>query len=400
MMKAHPPGSPGLERAVALVAALALTGCFNPDDIFPVKGALSSPDSVSGQAVRLLRQSTLASSGTCAGATPFKSTTTDDAGAYGFEIFRAQAQRLTGFGQFCFRVDTSFPSGGGSFIDLQQVSGELRLPPLLDWRAAPRLEDGGLSFTAAGPRPSPEGQAEGRSTALHHVDFLTSDGGVAWRLDERADDLAGLPQPLELSSEVLEDFSGRLELTARVTHGGQALGPFGGDTFTVEARSGDVLPVAGTRVPLSRGLECPGFGSPCPFTDGSLERADAGAAQALRFTLPVPRPVSTVVLRGVEMPANQLLVSITTPDGGRFDAPFTVPVSTWTLPELPVREPGGVPGLGGPRPIDADAGLELPVFAPVPAWSVLRFDAGVEAASVRLLFPAGLGAAQEISLYE
>jgi hypothetical protein len=132
------------------------SGCFNPDDIFPLKGTVTSADPVEGQVIKLLRDSKQAGFGGCSGAlaTDFKQTTADANGNFSFEVFRAQTQSLTNFSPFCFRVSAQFPSGSRAWSDLSGIFDETHLSPLPDWQAAPQHEHDGLQFRPPSPRPA------------------------------------------------------------------------------------------------------------------------------------------------------------------------------------------------------------------------------------------------------
>ena len=127
---------------------------------------------------------------------------------------------------------------------------------------------------------------------MHRSEWITADGGVAWAADDRV--LALDPvnisvsparQPMAMEDPALEDFAGSVRFNARLTKPGEDSGPFGTSASTIEVRSGQTLPLAGARTPLSRGMACAGFGNPCPLTDGDLTPIDAGM-QLFSFTFP------------------------------------------------------------------------------------------------------------------
>ena len=171
-------------RRALLVIPLVLSACFNPDDILPVHGSLTSPDPVAGQVVRLLRDPAGARESNCTEAKPFKETTTDEAGKFSFDVFRAQATRLSGMGTFCFRVETTFPSGAYAFSEILGLFGEETLPPFPDWRAQPTRADGALRFEPMAPLPETGETFEG-DQLVHRSEWLTEDGGLAWAADDR-----------------------------------------------------------------------------------------------------------------------------------------------------------------------------------------------------------------------
>ena len=384
------------ERKKLFLLSLLFSACFNPDDILPVRGTLVSSSPVEGQVVRLLRDPQTAMSTDCSGAKPFKETTASADGTFSFDVFRAQAIKLSGFGTFCFRVETTFASGSTVFSDIVALGGEVTLPPFTDWRAQPTRVDGVLRFEPVAPLPEFE-SFEG-DQLVHRAEWRTADGGLAWAADDRVMgfDLDGgnvLPerQPMPFDDEVLEDFSGVVTLFARLTVEGRDDGPFSTSPTTIELRSGDTLALSGSRPSLSRGLPCIELGAPCPLTDGSLGSIDGGAfSQPIIFELPAPTTFSTVVVRGVETQAQLMGMQLVTADGGTLPIVQKIlPTSLWNA---------GVPGFVV-RPL-ADGGLE---FGPRsdPRFFTVKFDAGVPVREVRMGFAGDtVGQLNELSLFE
>jgi hypothetical protein len=378
-------------RGKLLLASLLLSACFNPDDILPVKGTVTSPDPVEGQVVRLLRESRIETDDfTCANATPFKETTADADGRYQLDVFRAQAQKLTGVGQFCFRLESTFASGSSGFTDVPRLFGELELPPLPDWRAQPRFEGEVLRFEPAAPLPELE-SLEG-DQVVHRAEFVTSDGGVAWVADDRALDLFTREPsrvPIALEPWALEDFSGEVRLAARVTtvdpeDPAPIQFPGAGGAVLFELRSGQSVPVAGTRTPLSRGLDCAPYGSPCPLTDGALVAVDGGGETMVTLALPSAVPVSAIVLRGVETPLPLIGVLLEDGDGGTRQVQHVVPTSLWNGGQLLPDPTGGGTGFR---------------FAFPATYSMVHLDGGV-VKSFTLVFQQGLDRIAEVSVFE
>lgn len=371
-----------------------MAGCFNPDDILPVHGTLTSPDPVTGQIVRLLRDPAPLRSSDCSGAKPFKEVAVDVSGAFSFDVFRAQATKLSNLGQFCFRVETTFPSGTSVFSDILGLAGEVSLPPFPDWRAQPARVDGVLRFEPASPLPMEE-SFEG-DQLVHRAEWFTEDGGLAWVADDRvlAFDPATMGvvptrQAMPFDDFALEDFSGTVTLRARMTTIEEVLGPFGEGATTIEVRSGQKLQLTGTRTPFSRGLECLGLGTACPLTDGDLTPQDAGSGPGASFTFPAPRSFSTVVVRGVETEAVLMGMQLLDADGGTARLVQQVlPTSMWN---------SGVPNFVlKPLP---DGGVE---FSPKsdPRFFTFSFDAGVAVREVRMGFAATVERISEVSLFE
>lgn len=377
------------------VLLLLSSGCFNPDDILPVHGTVTSPDPVAGQVVRLLRDPQPVSGPTCEDAKPFKETAADEAGNYSFDVFRAQATKLSDFGQFCFRVETTFLSGGAVFSDLLGLSGDVALPPFPDWRAGPSRVGGVLRFEPVMALPLPEG-----TQLTHRAEWFTDDGGLAWRMDDRVlafdavdGQLVPSGQDLRLDDAALEDFSGVVQLRARVTTVEPEVGPFGANSTTIEVRPGQTLPLAGARVPFSRGLACPEVASPCPLTDGDLTPVDVDAGFAppfsVSFKLATPVPLSAVVVRGVETEATLMGVVLIGADGGALPlVQQLLPITLWN---------GGAPTfVRRPR---RDGGFDFE-SQPEPQFVTIALDAGVPISEVRVGFGGTVTRISEVSLFE
>lgn len=381
-------------RRALLVLSLVFAACFNPDDILPVHGSLTSADPVAGQVVRLLRDPAGAREVSCTEAKPFKETTADEAGNFSFDVFRAQAVKLTAQGVFCFRVETTFASGSTVFSDLVGLSGEVTLPPFPDWRAAPSRFDGVLRFEPFAPLPVVE-RFEG-DQLVHRAQWVTADGGLAWVVDDRVmalnpvtNEVAPTRVPMAFDDFALEDFSGTVSLNARLTITEESEGPFGSNSTTLEARSGQTLQLVGNRTPLSRGLECPPFGTPCFLTDGDLSPVDAGGAPGVSFSFAAPTSVSAVVVRGVETEALLMGLQLTDADGGTLPlVQQFLPTSLWNA---------GVPNFTL-RPLP-DGGLEFGPKADA-RFVTITFDAGVPVRQVRVGFANSMLRSGEISLFE
>lgn len=374
---------------------LFLASCFNPDDILPVHGALTSIDPLSGQTVRLLRDPIAVTSSDCSEAKPFKETAVGEAGNYSFDVFRAQAVKLSGQGIFCFRVETTFPSGSTVFSDILGLDSDTLLPAFPDWRANPQRTDGVLHFEPVAPLPTEETLAGSQLT--HRAEWFTEDGGLAWRADDRVSGIDAMNAltvtrvPMPLDDYALEDFSGRVSLRAKVTTIEAEVGPFGGQVNTIEARSGQTLRLVGARVPISRGLACPSLGSPCPLTDGDLTSVDAGdnAFFKVTLTLATPVPLSAVVVRGAQTDALFMGVQLVSADGG------VLPLVQKVL--LPSMWNSGSPSfVRGPA---GDGGFDFQPQSEQRFFTV-ALDAGVPISEVTVGFAGSVGRISEVSLFE
>lgn len=381
-------------RPALLIGLLLLPACFNPDDILPLHGALSSADPVEGQVVRLLRDPASTRGMICDGAKPFKETTADAVGNFSFDVFRAQTTKLSGLGSFCFRIETTFASGSTAYSDIFALGSELTLPPFVDWRARPTRVDGVLRFEPAAPLPMTEA-FEG-DQLVHRAEWITADGGLAWAADDRVlgidmanGAVAPERQPMAFDDFALEDFSGVVTLHARLTKVAEEQGPFGSNSTTVEMTSGDTLALTGTRPALSRGLPCPLFGTPCLLSDGDLTPTDGGMTQAVAFTLPAPGSVSGVVVRGAETDSLLIGIQLFDVDGGTLPlVQHVLPSSMWNS-GVPTFELRTLP----------DGGLEFGPRAE-PRFFTVTFDAGVPVSKVGIGFAGGVKGISEVSLFE
>jgi hypothetical protein len=380
---------------------LVFAGCMNPDEIFPLHGAVTSVDPVEGQVVRLLRdvqpQQCRSSQ-----ATPFKETIADAEGKYGFEVFRVEAQSLGGYYSYCFRVETTFPSGRASWTDPGSLNTEVSFAPLRDWRASPRLENDVLHFEPPVPWPDDAPPVRGPDdqwtlgTQLTHQARVTTDAGeVIWQEYDRFPVTDGgywfERKPIVLDDVRLEDFTATVTLTANLYEPESV--PYGllysQSPPPVAMQAGEQLSVQGLRRPVSRGLPCPELGSPCPLTDGDLTGADAGMIHEVTLEFPAPKPLSSLVLRGALFGGRLIGVLLTREDGGVVQeveamAPYSDPWSD---------DSAGYPNSFIQLP---DGGYTSLNFA----YLIIPIDAGAPVSRATLRFPEGLARIQEVSLFE
>lgn len=385
----------------SFLVVMLLAGCTNPDEILPVSGLVVSEDPVEGQRVRLLRQVhhfdppnyTQCQS---AGAPPFKETQTDVAGKYSFDVFRVEAQSLSGFDTYCFRIDATFPSGSLASTDLAGIYFETAVGTLRDWHSATRLEGEVIHFEPPIPLPEEflpvftEGNrpAQWPTQLDHRAQVVTADGGVVWQVDDRffsTDGGLNYREPMTLEAIQLEDFTGTLVMHASVREQDEKAYGVVGTTSppAVELISGERVAVSGSRPPVSRGLPCPELATPCPLTDGDLASIDGEFRQAVSLDLATPVALSAVVLRGVETGRTPIGVLLTQEDGGMVPPAFEVPSSSIfeSSTSVPIRMlPDGGIVQGSPR------------------YVIIPLDAGVRIQRVTLQFPGGLSRIQEVSL--
>jgi len=375
---------------------LALVGCVNPDEIFPVSGTVASVDPVAGQVVRLLRRPHQTPYGSCdgTGLGPFKEVVADADGGYGFEVFRAQALGLTtnSQGGYCMQVRADFPSGSSAWADFSWfISGPTVVVPLRDWRAAPEVVDEVLRFEPPIPWPDDAAARDGSVVAQldHQVVLLSGDGGVVWKAGDRV--AVAVREALRLDGPRLEDFSGTASLRALLWEPvDQPQGPGNLQAWsTTELRAGQTVAFAGRRVPVSRGLPCPEVATPCPLTDGDLTVVDVGGLSGVTLALGAPATLSAVVLRGVSSGSLDVAVLLGQVDGGQL------PPTSYQL-VLSAFDPVNQDW----TPVWVDGGWVSPEVRAQGLYSVLALDAGVPVARVTLWFPGGLQRIAEVSLFE
>lgn len=311
-----------------------------------------------------------------------------------------EAQSFTGFEAICFRVEATFPSGSVAWTDFQSIRSQVEAAPLLDWRAAPRIDGGVLQFEP--PVPFPEERSGELIDGVwhlgvhltHRAQVLTADGGLAWQADDRFQlpdaSYAFAREPLVVDAARLEDFDGTLRLSATLIDADQRPSGIGSlqGASPVELQAGQQVPLRGALVPVSRGLGCPRFATPCPLTDGDLTVVDAGLATEVELELARPAVVSSVVLRGARVINGLIRTVVAEADGGVvLDVTVTVPESSYSAFD---------PTRSSPFVNLADGGYGIIRLG----YVVIPLDAGAPAGRVTLQFPDGLVSIQEVSLFE
>lgn len=248
-----------------LITALTLSGCFNPDDLIPIRGSVDAP----GQRVELLRAPA------CDDAWKLlKDTTANDDGTFQFEVFRAQVQTLSNLRQQCLRVQTTFPSGTRTASTVRALELTADLPKFIDWRTELSFDGGTVQFDALDA---------GEFAATHVAELRSSDGGVVWtQADQRVDETGTHAAPIDIDERVLHEFGGQLSLVA--TYGiisNLATAPVVTQQELVTVHPDASLEFDATVVPLSRGGACDELPSPCVLTDGRLDENDFSNARVL-----------------------------------------------------------------------------------------------------------------------
>lgn len=253
-----------------------LVGCFNPDDILPIRGAVER----AGQRVELRRGVD------CESLKPMQQVSAGDDGAFHFEVFRAQTQNLSTFASYCLEVATRYPSGVRLSSKLPALLAGVELPAFVDWEPRLASDDGELSFNRLST-----GDA-GAPYVTHLASLSLRDGGVSWRQSD-----ASL-QPLIIDERVLHEFDGELTLGAWYSNAPSfSWLPGATGAPAVEAWSDDTLSFVGTLTPPSRGAACDGLAEPCPLTDGELAVVELRGAPALTLRFDAPFTPSLAVLR-------------------------------------------------------------------------------------------------------
>ncbi|MGV3619861.1 MAG: hypothetical protein ACO1OB_03535 [Archangium sp.] len=290
-----------MKRALVL---LLLSGCFNPDDLIPIRG--TAPP---GQHVELAREPFCFRE-----MKTFAQTNAGDDGTFVFEVFRAQTQHLGNFSFQCLRARTRFTSGTRAEADLGSLESAAQLPPFIDWNPQLTFDGNTLQFA---------GLDAGAGFVTSHLTEMTSDdGGVSWRQSEILFGTKGLYRaPMHVDARVLREFSGTVRLQARY---GETYEPSWVPSLveatSVVAYAADALRVDFQDVPASRGAACDEVPASCPLTDGRLEAVRLPRdtkTLTIRFAAPF-RP-SLLVARDLLVfgDADQLPLS----DGGVFLVP-------------------------------------------------------------------------------
>lgn len=270
---------------VAVGCMVLLSGCFNPDDILPIRGSVEVP----GQRVELLRGAR------CDDLKSFKETNAGDDGAFLFEVFRAQVQSLTRYTLQCVRAQTRFSGGTRAEATIQELGLSTELPRFVDWHPRLSLDGGHVAFVPLDA---------GDDATAHEAVVRTADGGVSWRQAEKVIDAAGARvEPIVIDERVLQEFEGALTIEASYGRTNDfSSSPDLTQRAAVTVIAADRIPFTVLRAPPSRGAPCDELPAPCPLTDGELHELEF-SYQLLRPTLTVrfttPMTPSLVVVRDV-----------------------------------------------------------------------------------------------------
>ncbi len=372
-----------------LALLLTLSGCFNPDDIFVLRGSADAPGS---QLVELRRAQATGGRAQCDDGAPFMQTKVDSDGGFSFEVLRAQTRHLGSGDRNCLRIQTSFASGARAHADIFAAEFVTTVARFIDWQ--PDVHRDGGEWLVSSAMPSLM-NAQGRSFVAHRLVLETDDGGIAWA----ADDLVRFRSPttqlppttrLALRDDLAawNEFAGTLTVKAQYfDRPSSSLDVVNVDLdgTVVEVHARHRVAFDGGFVPPSRGVECPPLASPCALTDGVLE---SFWIQEPSFTLKfdAPRSVHRAVLRGVyQQQATQLSGELE--DGGVVDLGIA-PVSSRVF-EVPWRP------FPLPRP-QGDGGV---LFVPSPEFIIVDLDAGAPLRSVTFTSSSRWGVLSEVSVW-
>lgn len=375
-------------RPVLVLACLGLGGCFNPDDLFPLRGSLSSPDALEGQRVELLRERRTAVYGPCVALQPFLETTADAEGRYGFELFRAQTQSLLGSrGTYCFRAQAMFASGASAALDVPEVVGELTLPTFPDWHANFSRDTRLFSFAPAQALPPEQSPV----LLVHRLEVHTLDGGLAWRADDVVlDPDTGAPLRVELRADrlALEEFTGRASLQARwlppealtVDSFAEAL------PLAMRLNAPETVELQTTVLPWSWKAGCSAVAEPCPLTDHLLEPVELGGVEPVRVDFLGSVVPVAIVLRGYVSAATSLTITLI--DENRYRHTF----------EHQLRSSLWANGLELVTTTLADGG-HVSTVQPEPRFTVIPLFVSYAVETVIITFPGGVERMSELSIY-
>lgn len=357
-------------RLLPCLWVAALGGCLNPDDILPVRGTVDAAH----QRVIFSRAPTLSPT-SCGEWTELDRTFTDDAGAYAFEVFRAQALTFSTGQTFCFRVDTVIPFSLVASATMFTLSGEAQVPRIADW--SPELElgsDGAWHFTPYRER------GDAGTFFLRHVVRLHDGARDVWvATDAQWNERGFAPVPMDLDDRILSEFDATLRLSAAYVESNATENPLVQLVTLprVEATLAWGWEFGHGPFAASRGAGCDFLGWPCALTDGQLFSESLRQLPWIQVNFDQPLRPELVVVRALVVHSNVVKISGVLPDDE------VVELATHRLS----RELDAAP-----RPL-RDGGTE-----PGPNFFSVRLDAGVELKALRLE-AEGLVSAQEVSVF-
>lgn len=286
-------------RTRLALALLWLAACQSPEDLFELRGSVARADGTParGQQVSLSRMAHDWLGGCRDGRKAVSTTSADDGGAFGFELFRIQVQPdLSGAGgPECLRFEADL-EGARSWVDVAPTSQQVMLGRLRPWEPQAQVDVDAGTLTFAPPLLAP-GTEE---YAAHARVSLAVAEGVLWTQELDFAD-AGAQFTAPFPAVLLEGRAATLTLEARqgvaiVAQPGAQL-----VRFDTQAELGNVPAAGGTASggapPPSRGAACPAVGTPCPLTDGLVGAVPLNDDR-VTLELAAPLVVRRVVVRG------------------------------------------------------------------------------------------------------
>ncbi|MGV3619860.1 MAG: hypothetical protein ACO1OB_03530 [Archangium sp.] len=343
-------------RALALISAVMFAGCFNPDDILPIKGKLET----AGQRVQLSR-AVNPEGGDCTDYKRLKTVDAGDDGSFTLDVFRAQATNIATFELYCFKVETTYDNGTHVASTMEQLVTEVSLLDFPRWEPNLRREDGEFRFAPVAQR------REDGSLIVQHFLEVKRDEQVVWRTSDLV--LGGfttvpLSAPVRADPRIYDEFGGTLTMKGSFAEIPKDIpNPVDVDLDElvirppVDAVPTDSLTLVRGLVPPSRGAACSSLASPCGLTDGALSAVELGGAQSVTIELSQPMTPSLIVVRALVTNSQLVAAFGTTSDGG------VVPFGAY-----PLLRQGDPPGASADEP--------------APTFVSMAFDAGVEVRSV------------------
>ncbi len=356
-----------MKRAL-VIAVFVFTGCFNPDDIFPINGRVGGAEQVV-----MLSRAPNPPMAECGPWSVLERGRSDADGGYTFEVFRAESMRLTNGEPYCFRVNTSYGSGTSVSATVEAIFGEVQVPPMPDWTPGLQLDGGVFAFAPYRTRdPGVD------FFVLQHVIEVKAFTRVIWRAaDSSLATLGGALPPIPADPRIYEEFGGSATIRASYTEGEGQLSPIGEFVVRprVEVATRGSLPLGITHVAPSKGAPCDFF-SHCPLTDGSLYDESLEGQPWMQVNFKAPLAPSLVVIRGLVVHGPSLDVSGVQFDGG------LLPLGTFAVT----------------RELDGPGSLGVNGYVPAPTFVALPVDAGEPVASLRVT-AEGLVQVDEVSIY-
>ncbi|PZR03694.1 MAG: hypothetical protein DI536_35580, partial [Archangium gephyra] len=309
-------------RALALLGTVLLAGCFNPDDILPIRGTVER----AGQRVQLSR-AVNPEGGDCTDWKRLKTVDAGDDGSFTLDVFRAQATNIATYELYCFKVETTYDNGAHLSSTMEQLVTQVELLDFPRWEPNLRREDGGFRFEPI------HAQRDDGTLIVQHTLEVKRNEQTLWRTtDLGLGGFSATPMPRTLVDDprIYEEFAGTASLKgyfAEIPMGIEQ--PIDLDELVlrppVDGTTTETLALPRTVTPPSRGAACPSLGAPCRLTDGALEGVELDGAQTVTIEFAQPVKPSLIVVRALVTNSPVVGAFGTLRDGG------VVPFGTWPL---------------------------------------------------------------------